>query len=247
MPRAKTRRMRALEEAVYRLLLEARCAATSEVARVFSLPHASAILMLNSLWRAGRVRKHVVGQVGVWCVEGADALEVYAAAFRSFGYDLRVILRRLAEVLETTKSRRLCVNSKTVALSGNARVSDLFSRFMRDVFGGDVFRVGAIRRNGAVAKYKRVYTCVDVDEARDRVRGLLEAIPPTRQLSPPPVTEVDDDMTIVSFHLPRGMLEAIDALVASGVYKTRSHVVREAIERLLEKLKHMPLSTKQHC
>jgi hypothetical protein len=233
MPRAKTRRVRALEEAVYRLLLEARCAATSEVSRLFNLPHASAILILNSLWRAGRARKHVVGQVGVWCVEGADALEVYAAAFRSFGYDLRVILRRLAEVLESAKSRRLCVNSKTVSLSGNARVSDLFSRFMRDAFGGDVLRTGAIRRNGVVVKHKHVYTCVDVDEARDRVRSLLERAPPKRQLTPPPITEVDSDMTVVSFHLPRSMLEAIDALVASGVYKTRSHVVREAVGMLL--------------
>jgi len=245
MPRAKTRRIRALEEAVHRLLLEARCAATSEVSRVFSMPHVSAFLVLNNLWRAGKVQKHVVGQVGVWCVEGADALEVYAAAFRSFGYELRMILKRLAEVLESAKSRRLCVNSKTVALSGSARVRHLFSRFMRDAFGGDVFRVGAMRRNGVVVKHKHVYTCVDVDEARDRVRSLLERVeraPPKRQLSPPPITELDSDTAIVSFHLPRSMLEAIDALVASGVYKSRSHVVREAVCRAAEKLKHMPLS-----
>jgi Arc/MetJ-type ribon-helix-helix transcriptional regulator len=41
-------------------------------------------------------------------------------------------------------------------------------------------------------------------------------------------------MVLVSVHLPRRVLEELDALVRSGVYPSRSEAVREALRRFIE-------------
>jgi len=43
------------------------------------------------------------------------------------------------------------------------------------------------------------------------------------------------EMVLVSVHVPPAMLEAMDLLVAAGLYQTRSHLIRAAIEELLQR------------
>jgi len=43
------------------------------------------------------------------------------------------------------------------------------------------------------------------------------------------------DLLVVSFRIPRRMLEMVDSLVAEGYYVDRSEVIRQAILNFLEK------------
>jgi hypothetical protein len=244
MARGKTRRVRALEEAVYRLITDVKCVTTSEVMRTFGLSHTQAFWALWGLWRGGRVQRHVIGRVGVWCAGEADVLEVYAAAFRSFGYDIGAVARRLAEVFESAKSRRLCVDSNDVGLADSGAASKLFYRFMESVFGSELYKTGLQVREG-VRKFKRVYVCVDVEEARAKIRSLADrlsqvkriAAPIRRTVLTPSAIPVGNESVHITFFVPQSWLEAVDALVAKGVYKNRSEAVREAIRRMIDALK----------
>jgi len=244
MARGKTRRVRALEEAVYRLITDVKCVTTSEVMRIFSLSNVQALWVLWGLWRGGRVQKHIIGRVGVWCAGETDVLEVYAAAFRSLGYNIGAVVKRLAEVLESAKSRRLCVDSNDVGMIGAGVVSNLFHRFMEDVFGGELYKAGSLTREG-IKKFRRVYACVDVEEARAKIRSLMDRLSQIKRivapLNPtdliPSILPSDSESVSITIHVPRSWLEAINELVAKGVYKNCSEAVREAIRQMLDALK----------
>jgi len=45
----------------------------------------------------------------------------------------------------------------------------------------------------------------------------------------------EERMVRASVHVPPAMLEAMDVLVAAGLYQTRSHLIRAAIEELLQR------------
>jgi len=47
------------------------------------------------------------------------------------------------------------------------------------------------------------------------------------------------EMILVSVHVPPAMLEAMDVLVAAGLYQTRSHLIRAAIEELLQRYRRV--------
>lgn len=47
-------------------------------------------------------------------------------------------------------------------------------------------------------------------------------------------------MVLISFHLPRRMLEDLDWLVRTGFFKNRSEAIRSALEALLEKYRDGP-------
>ena len=244
MARGKTRRVRVLEEAVYRLITDVKCVTTSEVMRIFSLSHTQAFWVLKDLWRDGRVQKHIIGRVGVWCAGEVDVLEVYAVAFHNFGYDIGAVVRRLAEIFESAKSRRLCVDSNDVGITHPVVVVNLFYRFMESVFGCELYKTGSLTRKG-IKKFKRVYACVDVEEARAKIRSLMDRLSQIkRTVAPPNPTDLipsippsSSESVIITFHVPRSWLEAINELVARGVYKNRSEVVREAIRQMLDVLK----------
>jgi hypothetical protein len=244
MARGKTRRVRVLEEAVYRLLTDVKCATTSDVMRIFSLSHTQAFWVLKDLWRDGRVQKHIIGRVGVWCAGEVDVLEVYAVAFHNFGYNIGAVVRRLAEIFESAKSRRLCVDSNDVGITHPVVVINLFYRFMESVFGCELYKTGSLTRKG-IKKFKRVYACIDAEEARAKIRSLMDRLsqikrivaPPNPTDLIPPIPPSDSESVDITFHVPRSWLEAINELVAKGVYKNRSEVVREAIRQMLDALK----------
>ncbi|MGC9051337.1 hypothetical protein, partial [Pyrobaculum sp.] len=111
----------------------------------------------------------------VWCAGEVDVLEVYAAAFRSLGYNIGAVIRRLAEIFESAKSRRLCVNSNEAGVTGSVVVRKLFYRFMENVFGGELYKTGSLTRKG-IKKFRRVYACIDVEEARAKIRSLMDRL-----------------------------------------------------------------------
>ncbi len=245
MARGKTRRVRALEEAVYRLITDVKCVTTSEVMRTFGLSHTRAFWVLWSLWKGGRVQKHIIGRVGVWCAGEADVLEVYAAAFRSFGYDIGAVVRRLAEVFESAKSRRLCVDSNDVGIADSGAASKLFYRFMDSVFGFELYKTGLQIREGA-RKFKRVYACVDVEEARAKIRGLVDRLSQIKRIVVPIKRTVLTPSVILMGNggAPRGLPEAINELVAKDVYKSsdfEGQVPQTGAQDVATGKRHIPL------
>jgi Arc/MetJ-type ribon-helix-helix transcriptional regulator len=49
--------------------------------------------------------------------------------------------------------------------------------------------------------------------------------------------EKREKMELISFHLPKPLLDIIDNLVRQGVYPSRSEAIRDAIRLLLEHLR----------
>jgi len=57
--------------------------------------------------------------------------------------------------------------------------------------------------------------------------------------------EVENPRTyIVSFHIPRALLDALDRLVEAGVFNNRSEAIRTALYRLL--MEHNDVAERRH-
>jgi len=64
------------------------------------------------------------------------------------------------------------------------------------------------------------------------INGILTILPMTARLAPKKGTKT----VIVSFHVPKVVLEALDRLVEAGLFNNRSEAIRMALFNLLREM-----------
>jgi hypothetical protein len=238
-----------MRDAVLELVRRHGCVTLGALQRLLPLMTRSAIETdLARLWRSGAVRLYRLGSVRVWCAGQPRAVTVPCGA----GVAVLDLLR-LAEVLLWRLERRLLrglyarprdLLRETCACT--ARAPDRRGRQLGQTRLMLLARAALLAAlDGAAGLSPRVrggavLVITDPARALEALRRVAETGALPLEPVPPPLPRGQPRgrgrrMALLSVHVPRKMLEALDGLVGRGAYRSRSEAVRDAIRGLLER------------